>query len=78
MRLSSFERSIFSDRALVEIIVTQALSGREILIGRSMLGEQTEEDMIGEESQAIRDTIKHEGAAAFTVIRCKAGLNSGK
>ncbi len=76
IRLSAFQRSIFPDRTLIEILVTSALVGREILIGRVILGPQTEEDRIAEEKPAVRETIKFEGAAAFVGDKMKGWLDA--
>lgn len=61
----SFDRAVFPSRSLSETLIASSLSGKEMLVGRVTLGEQTEEDMIGEEEEAIRSTVHMEGGAVF-------------
>jgi len=66
VELSAFERAVFPSRTLSEALIASSLPGREIMIGKAILGEQTEEDMLGEEKEAIRSTVHLEGGAAFS------------
>lgn len=61
----SFERAVFPNHNLSETFIASSLPGWEMFIGRVTLGEQTEEDMIGEEKEAIRSTVLMEGGAVF-------------
>ena len=58
-------RAAFPSRSLADTLMCSNLPGRDMLIGRVTVEEQTKEDKIGEEGEALRGTIKMEGAAAF-------------
>lgn len=62
--LSGIERAIFPSRSLTEISTILPFPGREMLIGRAMIHDHEEEDLIGG-SGAIRGIIHLGGGAVF-------------
>ncbi|ACB84197.1 Ger(x)C family spore germination protein [Natranaerobius thermophilus] len=62
--LSVFERSVFPSRSLIESFNVLSMPGRETVIGKIDLGDQEEEDILGEED-VVRGTTRLEGGAVF-------------
>lgn len=68
--LSGIERAIFPSRSLTEISTILPFPGREILIGRIMVHDYEEEDLVGG-SGAIRSIVHLGGGAVFVDDKMK-------
>ena len=58
------ERGIFPRKGLIDVFEAKKLVGIEPIMGKIELGEQTEEDMVGEEDP-VRSTLQVEGSGIF-------------
>ncbi len=63
--MSVHERAVFPSKSLIESFSVISKPGRETLIGKAELGEQEDEDRLGEEDEAVRGTTHLEGGAVF-------------
>ncbi|UMZ72622.1 Ger(x)C family spore germination protein [Natranaerofaba carboxydovora] len=69
------QRGIFPQKSLIDIFDMYTIVGKEPVMGKVKLGEQTEEDMIGEDKEAVKASIEIEGSGFFEGDSLKGWLD---
>ncbi len=64
IQLSAVERAVFPTRTMMEVLKVEKMNGRDPVMGTIELGEQEEEDLVGEK-EAVRSTFDVQGGGIF-------------